>query len=353
MGCCAMRLRLPPHVQGFTDRHGKPRYYFRRAGSPRVALPGLPYSPEFMAAHAAAMGGEGMKIDVGASRTIPGTINALTVAYFNSPAFSTLSATTRATYRGIIENFRGEHGDKRVQLLQGPHIARMMAKKAATPAAANNLLRMLRLLMRFAVVQGWRRDDPTIGLKAFKMRAGGFHTWTEDEIALFEAKYSVGTRARLALGLLLYTAQRRSDVVLMGRQHIRNEVLTITQQKTGAHVEIPVLSDLRKILDSTPSDHLTFLVAAGGKPFTAAGFGNWFREMCGKAALPKNCAAHGLRKAASRRLAEAGCTAHQIMAITGHKTLREVTRYTEAVDRSGLARAAMAKLGKRTTNVKP
>ena len=95
------------------------------------------------------------------------------------------------------------------------------------------------------------------------------------------------------------------------------------------------------------------MMSAHGKPFTAAGFGNWFRSVCNQAGLPKVCAAHGLRKAASRRLAEAGCTAHQIMAITGHKTLREITRYTAAFDRSGQAVVAMEKLGKRTSSAKP
>lgn len=348
-----MKMRLPPYVQAFTDRHGKARYYFRRAGSPRIALPGLPYSPEFMAAHAEAMaGGPEFRAELGSNRTIPGTINALSVAYLNSPAFGGLSSSTRTTYRGIIENFRVEHGDKRVALLHGDHIARMMAAKAATPAAANNLLRILRLLMSFAVVHGWRRDNPTNGIKALKMRQGGFYAWTEEDITKFETKHAIGTRARLALGLLLYTAQRRGDVIRMGRQHVRNGVLSIRQQKTGALVEIPVMAELQAIFDATPNNHLTFLVAAGGKPFTPAGFGNYFRAVCDEAGLPKKCAAHGLRKAASRRLAEAGCTAHQIMSITGHKTLREVTRYTEAFDRRGQAAIAIAKLGTRTSSVK-
>lgn len=348
-----MKLRFPPHVQGFNDRHGHARYYFRRPGSPRVALPGQPYSPEFMAAHAEAMAGGLRRDTVGAERAIPGTINALVIAYLNSPSFKHLSKATRGTYRGVLENFAQAHGEKRVLTLQGEHVSRMMAAKAATPAAANNLLRMLRLLMKFAVVHGWRRSDPTIGLKAFRTRAGGFYAWSEQDIAAFEAHHSIETRARLALALLLYTAQRRSDVVRMGRQHIRNEVLTIRQQKTGALVEVPILSELRTILDANQNNHLTYLVTAGGKPFTAAGFGNWFREVCNQAGLPKECAAHGLRKAASRRLAEAGCTAHQIMAITGHKTLREVTRYTDSVDRRQMAVDAMEKLGKRTSSVKP
>jgi integrase len=349
-----MKMRLPPYVQAFTDRHGRARYYFRRPGYARISLPGLPWSPEFMAAHEAAMKGEGLpRHEIGADRTMPGTINALCVAYFASGDFKMLSESTQATYRGILERFREEHGTKRVALLQREHISRMMSGKAERPAAAHNLLRMIRLVMKFAVTHGWRRDDPTIGLKSPKMKSGGFYTWTEADIAKFEAKHLIGSRARLALALLLYTAQRRSDAIRMGKQHIRDGVLAIRQKKTGTLVEVPVHTDLRAIIDATPSDHLTFLTTDSGKPFTAAGFGNWFRDVCREAGLPKGCAAHGLRKAASRRLAEAGCTAHEIMAWTGHKTLREVTRYTEAADRRALAVTAIEKLGKRTSSVKP
>jgi len=342
-----MKLKLPPHVQAFADRHGKPRYYFRKAGCKRVALPSTPWSPEFMAAHEAAMKGVAdRRASVAADRTVPGSIYALVVSYLTSAEFKALSISTQTTYRGIIERFRIQHGDKRVATLQREHIACMIANRAGTPAAAHNLLRGIRLLMKFAVMHGYRKDDPTFGLKAPKMRAGGFWTWTEDNIGKFEARHPVGTRARLALALLLCSAQRRSDIVRMGRQHIREGVLSIRQQKTGTLVEIPLLSELRAAIDATPSDHLTFLVTDAGKPFSAAGFGNWFHQVCKEAGLPKGCAAHGLRKAAARRLAEAGCTAHEIMAITGHRTLREVTRYTEAADRRHLARSAMIKVVK-------
>jgi integrase len=349
-----MKMRLPPYVQAFTDRHGKARYYFRRPGFGRISLPGLPWSPEFMAAHEAAMKGDGLpRQEVGADRTLPGTISALCVAYYGSGDFKLLSESTQTTYRGILERFRQEHGTKRVAMLMREHILRIVSGQSDRPAAAHNLLRMIRLLMKFAVTHGWRRDDPTIGLKSPKMKAGGFYTWTEEDIATFEAKHPIGSRARLALALLLYTAQRRSDVILMGKQHIRNGVLAIRQKKTGMLVEVPVHPDLRAIIDATPSDHLTFLTTDSGRAFTAAGFGNWFRDVCKEAGLPKGCAAHGLRKAASRRLAEAGCSAHEIMAWTGHKTLREVTRYTEAADRRALAVTAIEKLGKRTSSVKP
>ena len=167
----------------------------------------------------------------------------------------------------------------------------------------------------------------------------------------FEKRHPIGTRPRLAFGLLLYTGQRRSDVVRMGRQHIdKNGAIRMRQLKTGAELAIPVHAELDAIIAETPGDHLTFLTTQFGKPFTAAGFGNWFREQCNLSGLP-HCSAHGLRKAAARRLAEAGCTEHEIAAITGHASLREITRYTKAADQVRLAVSAMDKV--RTSTVKP
>jgi len=206
------------------------------------------------------------------------------------------------------------------------------------------------MLMQLAIVEGLRKDDPTATIKSMKIKGDGFHTWTEDEIAAFETKYPLGTRARLAFALLLYTAQRRGDVIRMGRQHVRAGVLRVRQQKTGMNLEIPLHSALQAAMDAGPTGDLTFLVTSAGKAFTPAGFGGWFHQVCLDAGLD-GCSAHGLRKAASRRLAEAGCTAHEIMSITGHKTLKEVTRYTAAADRSKLAIVAMNKTA--TGSVKP
>jgi integrase len=152
--------------------------------------------------------------------------------------------------------------------------------------------------------------------------------------------------------LLLYTAQRRSDVVKLGRQHIRSGVLHLRQQKTGRSLEIPVHPALQTILDVTASGHLTFLTTQAGKPFTPAGFTNWFRDRCNEAGLPRGTSAHGLRKAACRRLAEAGCSANLIAAVSGHRSLREVQRYTEAADQARMARSAMETIT-RTSIVKP
>ena len=234
-------------------------------------------------------------------------------------------------------------------LLTRQHINAMLAQKVTTPAAANHWLRLVKALMQLAVEEGWRKDNPTIGIKRIKNRSDGFHTWDENEIAQFEARHPVGSKARLALALLLYTAQRRSDVVRMGRQHVRNGVVHVRQQKTGAMLAIPLHPALAAIIEATPSDHLTLLTTSFGKSFTAPGFGNWFREQCNEAGFPRHCAAHGLSKAACRRLAEAGCSANVIASISGHTTLTEVARYTKAADQERMARDGMAAISRTET----
>ena len=169
-------------------------------------------------------------------------------------------------------------------------------------------------------------------------------SWTDHEIEQFEKNHPVGTTPRLALGLLLYTSQRRSDVVRLGRQHIRNGTISVRQDKTGTDVTLPVHTDLLHIIEATPSGHLNFLVTKFGKPFSAAGFGNWFADRCNEAGIPRCCRAHGLRKAACRRLAEAGASAPEIAAISGHLSLKEVERYIAAADRKIMARSGMEKV---------
>lgn len=237
--------------------------------------------------------------------------------------------------------------------LERGHVKAIVDAKAETPVAANHLLAMLRVLMKLAVEKGWRKDDPTAGLRNVRTRSEGFKTWSEEDIATYEAKFPLGSRARLALALLLYTGQRRGDVVRMGRQHIRNGVLTIQQAKTGEEVTIPVHENLKAAIEALPKDQLTFLLTAKGKPFTPAGFTNWFHECVVAAGLPAGLSPHGLRKAVCRRLAEAGCSPHEIMSVSGHKTLSEVTRYTVAANRARLAVDAMGKIEARTETVKP
>jgi hypothetical protein len=158
-------MKMPKYTQAFIDRHGTARFYFRKAGSNRVPLPGLPWSPQFMAAYEAALEGRLPRIEIGASRTKPGTISALVVSYLNSVVFQALAPETRRTRRNILERFRAEHSDKRSALLKREHVNVMFAKKVATRFAARNWLKTVRALMQFAVTEGLLTADPTAGIK--------------------------------------------------------------------------------------------------------------------------------------------------------------------------------------------
>jgi integrase len=336
------RIKLE-HVNAIRDRYGKVRYYLRRRGFKNVRLPGLPGSAEFMEAYSAALVSDAARL-VAARRSKPGSVAAAVAGYLASAHFAGLAEGTRRERRHILEAFRAAHGDKGIASLQRAHVERMVEAKAATPGAALNFLATLRGLMRFATTVGLRADDPTVGVRCPPRRSAGIYPWTEDDIARFEAAHPVGSRERLALALLLHTAQRRSDVIRMGRQHVRNGLVEVRQQKTGTALAIPVHPALQTVLDGTPLDQMTFLVTRSGKPFSPLGFTSWFKRACHNAGLPKAASAHGLRKAAARRLAEAGCTTPEIAAITGHATLREVQRYIAGADQLRMARAAMRKV---------
>jgi integrase len=189
--------------------------------------------------------------------------------------------------------------------------------------------------------------NPARDMPRLKVRDGGYHSWTAEEREQFEQRHPIGTKARLAYALLFHTGQRRSDVVLFGRQHVHNGRLRFTQQKNRRRkpiaLELPILPELQRVIDASPTGDLTFLVTEHGKSFAVAGFGNWFRERCNEAGLA-HCTAHGLRKAAATVAAENGATAHELMSIFGWLSMKEAERYTRTAERKGLADRGMGKL---------
>src|SRR5262249_11459458 len=176
--------RAPKYVHGFIDRHGKPRFYFRRSGFKKVPLPGLPWSPEFMAAYEAAL--VGPPLEIGNARVKPGTMCALSVSYFNCGDFRSLKPSTQTVYRNIIERSceqldrdGNKLGDKRVSTLQRKHILKLMSDRAEKPDAANGLRKVLRAIMKHAVEINLRTDDPTRDVKAIRVKSDGYHSWTD------------------------------------------------------------------------------------------------------------------------------------------------------------------------------
>ena len=337
---------LPANVTEYQDRYGTWYLRFRKRGFKTYYFKHKPGTPEFRAELDACRSGaiaEVEKTPIGKSRERAGSLSALIALYYQTAAFTGLAESSRKTYRAVLENLREAHGDKPVAGIERKHVKAIIGGMHETPQAANKLLSKLKILMALAVDEEWRKDDPTQGVKGFSRKTDGFHTWTEDDIEKFEKHWPIGSKPRLAFALMLYTAQRRSDMVTMGWQHIEGTKIRIRQQKTGAHLLLPILPELRKAIDAVPMTQMTFLLTEYGKPFTANGFGNKMREWCDAAGLPE-CTAHGLRKAQARRLAEAGRSNAEIKAVTGHTTDTEVSRYTAAASQEKLADKALRRV---------
>lgn len=334
------RTALPKYVTAARDRYKNVRLRFRKglfSTYLRSPFPSDAFNEEYQAALRSEKAAHG---EIGKARTKAGSVTALVVSYYASPEFKGTAGSTQTTYRGICEKIRRDHGDRMVKDLRRQHVKAIIGKMSATPAAANNYLRMLRILMRHAIDIEWIQRDPTLKLKGYGNKSSGFHTWTEAEIAAYETRHPIGTKPRLAMALMLYTGQRRGDAVNLGWKDVTGNRIAVRQEKTGTPLSLWMHVSLLEALEMAPKDKPTFLLTAFGKAFTAAGFGNWFRDRCNEAGLP-HCSAHGLRKAAARRLAEAGNSANKIAAVTGHLSLKEVERYTRAADQQKMADAAV------------
>jgi integrase len=328
------------HLDSDKDRHGNPRLYYRNRNlnGRRIRLRGPKGSPEFWEDYLAAAKSEDSQTPSDKSTGIQkDTIRALVVEYYTSARYRQLADSTKRVRRGILDRFCHQHGDKRFSKLQPKHLIRIRNQMADRPESANGLIKALRQVFEAAIELTLIDNNPAASVKLLKSNnSEGFHAWTIAEVEQFEATHPIGSKARLALALFLYTGQRRSDVVRMGRQHVRDGWINIRQVKTKALVDIPILNELQKIIDASPTGDLTYIVTSFDKPFTSNGFGNRMRKWCDEAGLPQ-CSAHGLRKAMATRLADLGCSTHEIMSIGGWETLKEVERYTKQANRKRLA----------------
>jgi integrase len=350
------RLRLR-YIQAWVDSEGRPHHYFRRPGYKRLPLPGLVGSDAFMEAYRAALAQSAEPI--GAKRIKAGTVAAAVAAYLMSPSFTSsdrFAAGTQGARRAILQRFRDRYGDMPIGLMPPKFIDALLGKMK--PHAARNWFKAIRALCQFCVEQRLIKADPTQGMKLPKVKKSeGHHTWNENEIEQFEATHPIGSKARLALALGIFTLQRRGDVIEMGRQHIgRGDVIRVgphvidkwlrsmTQNKTRARYDLPIFPQLTEILDATPSGHLTFLVTKRDRPYSGNDFSEQFRVWCDDAGLPKRCTFHGLRKFGCVLFAERGCGAPEIASWSGHMTLKEVERYIRAANQKRLARSAMVKV---------
>lgn len=337
-----MREKPLKYVNHYRDRTGKWRIYLRRPGMPRMALPGPYKSEAFYKAYHAAMSSPPPAL--GANKVQSGSVSAAIVGYYGSAEFVGLADTTKAVYRGVLERFREKHGNGPIATMQTKHVNAIIDGMAATPAAASNLRKRLHAVMAWAVGAGMREDNPVANAKRIKRRSKGFRTWTEDDITAYRKKWAEGTPERLAMEVLLHTGLRRSDAVRLGWSHLADGVFfSIVAKKTKAELAIPIHPDLVRYIESCPRANATFIAKRNGKARSEKAFSAYIGDAADDAGLPPDSSPHGLRKAACRRLAEAGCSAMEIMSITGHTDIREIERYCREAQRKVLARAAMAK----------
>lgn len=353
-------MTKPKYVHEWVDRKtGIPYRKFRRAGYPMADLPaGIPYdSPEFLRAYIAACDLSPLEtVPIGQIRSVPGSIAQLVAAYLER-GLGDLAPGTQRQRRGICQRFRDQHGTKPVKLLDQKFFRRMVdeMRVANSPDVANNTLKALRHMFEFAVTHNYCETNFTLGVKCKMPASDGHETWEDEQIAQFEARHAIGTKARLAFALAKYTGQRRGDLISMGPQHINkdqdgNSIMTITQQKrtggraTGVKVRILMHPELLAIIAATPCRHLTFLVTEAGKPFSGEHFTNWFADQRKAAGLPDGLVVHGLRKAFCANMASIGCDPFQIQAMSGHLSLKEIVRYTQAFNRERAGYAGMAKV---------
>ena len=339
------RRWLPENVTRYRDKTGRWRYRFRKTGLPTYSFRAAPGSPEFLVEYEAAKAARAIDVD----RCKAGTVDALCVAFYGSPGWLSMQPSSQRTYRNIIERWRALHGDKPIVRLEARHVDAWLSAMRDRPAAANNLRKALSRLFRYAVRMGWLSRNPVDATEPYRIPTEGFHAWTEEEISAFKSRWPLGTRERLTLELLLWTGLRKSDLITLGRQHRKDGLFHLRHSKNSAETILPVVPAVIEAIDAMEGNHahhLTYLVTEFGRPFTAAGFGNWFRSRCDMAGL-QNCSAHGLRKALSRRIAEAGGTANQGRAVTGHKSDRMFAHYSQSADREALAGQILANVSEK------
>ncbi len=343
-----MGRQYPKYVNAFANKqrtNQTVRYVFRRRGQRSIVLPGPFLSEAFNAAYAAALG---VPQQIGADRTGPGSVDALCVKFYASSFWrETLTDASRQTYRPIIERFRAQHGTKSVAHIE-PRVVVALLDRVAKPSARKKLLKVLRMLMQ-AAIPSLLKTDPTAGIKVTLPKSKGHHSWTDDEIEQYRARWPLGTSARLVMEFALETTSRRTEVARLSPQHVKDGWLKIERCHRSRDVEILITPTLQAAIDAMPAIGMrTYVVGKRGGPLTPDAVAGEFAKWATEAGLPAHCRLHGLKKGGMRRIAEKGASTHELQSVSGHKTLAMIQHYTDAVDRKKLAASVHAKVTKAT-----
>lgn len=334
----------PPHLHREKNRHGTLVWYVREGKGPRIRIKGIYGTPEFEAAYRAAINDESPRAAVKAAK---GSLEWLWMLYRQTNAWTDLSMATRRQRENIMRGVLKTGGDKPLSSITGAAIKQGIDRRK--PFAARHFVDTMRGLYKWAVAAEHVTSDPTAGKAVAKPKTKGFPVWTEEDLERFERRWPIGTRERVMFDVYLYTGLRRGDAAKLGKQHIRNGVITIDTEKTGTRVTIPVLDELAETIAAGPTGELSIIASKKGQPIRKEVLGNLFKEACRAAGINKS--AHGIRKAAATRAANNGATVATLEAIFGWEGGQMASLYTRAADRRALAAEHMTKLSKTGTSI--
>jgi integrase len=246
-----------------------------------------------------------------------------------------------------LATIRKDHGHRSVAgLTKGRINEFILAPLENKPGASLDTIKKLRILIKHATDKGQLGHDPSAGIKRAKVKE--IRAWTDDELAAFERRWPIGTKQRAAYSLMLNMGTARIDTHELTWRQI--DAASYTRKKTGVPVYGVIVDELRRALDAIPREHMTVINTEFGRPFSVDGFSRFMRDAITAAGLPRDCQPHGLRKTLGRKLADEGCSTHEIMAALGHTTLSEAERYTREADRKRNGRRAVARLNERQVN---
>lgn len=323
-----------PFVDGFQDRHGKWRYYFRRKGN-RITLPGIPGTLEFLQAYSEALNPPAPAVIEGID---PNSFEALCRAYKNSAEFSQLSADDQRNRGYTINQLIREHGKKLCRHMRRKHVLKIKNDLKDKPGACNTTLRMLRIICQYGVDAEMMDFNPAAKVKLMKL--GRFRAWTDKELAIYEAKWPLGTLERFIFDTALYSGQRSSDQSKLLRDAMTFSKIKLTQQKTGKDMTLRIHAKWKLSMDAYLASHSAPTLVAGrrGKSIHKTTMATIFRDARRAAGLPKSCVLHGLRKTAARILAE---LKEKSTPVTGHMTRAMQDEYERDAAQEGLADSAI------------
>jgi integrase len=335
-----------PYVKEYTDDCGIRRRYFRRKGFKGGPLPGPIGSPEFLEAYQAFMGGKPAPL---ARVHGAGTFGRLISAYYGWTEFTNLKASSKSLYRYALEPLREKHGHRPLATMTRENLISVIEKIGErAPGMANLTRAVLQKMLKCALERNEIRENP-LAKKVTPYKIGTHHTWTDAELEQFEAKWPLGTRQRLAYALLFYTGQRSGDVVRMSRKDISEGRIRVVQEKVRrgepmTELKIKIHPDLARAIKAGPAKGMNLIGDEHGRPIKRAALSHLMRVAIREAGLPARCVPHGLRKATLRTMAEGGASSKRLAAVSGHKTTKELDRYTAAADQQTLADDGIASM---------